>query len=437
MEWIIILLMLAVNAVFAAYEMALASVSRVRLEVLVNANRRGARSAAYMKDRLEASLAVIQLGITLAGAIAAATGGAGIDQWLSPKLEAIPGVSAGLAGFLSLLLFVIPLSAATIIFAELVPKMIGINNKEAVVLALSPAMNIVARIFRPVIVIFEAVVKHLVRAGQGGFKGQSAQDDRTGLLELRAATALARATRIIGPMEERIVMSAVQLSARTVAEAMVPAKDISTIPAGASMMDALIEAHMHMHTRYPVCKVAGDSQTIDGYVTFKDIVTALKVDPSGSGLSGIIRPISRIASKTTLAKALTDMIRDRVHIALVMDDSTVLGLLTMEDIVEELVGDIRDEYDHLPAHMHPIGDGWLVGGGVTIESLRNVLGDSIFQGVEPQLAFADWVDRVRNSSARCGDSIRTDGIDVLVRKVRRNRTAEAVVRKIDSGIKPG
>lgn len=429
MELIIIVLMLAVNALFAAYEMALASVSRARLEVLLKSNRRGAQSAVRMKDRLEASLAVIQLGITLAGAIAAATGGAGVDEWLTPWFEQTLGVSEGTAAFLALVSFVIPLSAVTIVAAELVPKMIGINNKESVVLALSPAMSAVSRVFHPVVFVFEAVVKKLVRAGQGGFSGARAQDDRSGLLELRAAAALARATRIIGPMEERIVMSAVQLSARTVAEAMVPAKDISTIPAGASLMDALISAHMHMHTRYPVCRDTDNPQSIDGYVTFKDVVTALKVDPSGSGLSGIIRPISRIESKTTLAKALTDMIRDRVHIALVMDDLTVLGLLTMEDIVEELVGDIRDEYDHLPAHIHPIGEGWLAGGGVTLESLGKALGGFVFPNADVQLTLAEWAERVREASAQCGDVIQVNGIEVQVRKVRRNRIAEAIVRK--------
>lgn len=429
MEWIIIVLMLAVNALFAAYEMALASVSRARLEVLIHANRRGARSAAGMKDRLEASLAVIQLGITLAGAIAAATGGSGVDEWMSPWFARTFGLSAKASEFLALVFFVIPLSAVTIVFAELVPKMIGINNKEAVVLVLSPAMNIVSQVFRPVVFVFETVVKHLVRAGQGGFRGQGMQDDRAGLLELRAATALARATRIIGPMEERIVMSAVQLSAQTVADAMVPAKDIATISAGMSLMDALIAAHTHMHTRYPVCRVADQPQSIDGYITFKDIVTALKVDPSGSGLSGILRPISRISAKTTLAKALTDMIRDRVHIALVMDGSAVLGLLTMEDIVEELVGDIRDEYDHLPAHLHPIGDGWLAGGGVTLETLDKALGGAVFPAADAQLMLTEWVERVRDTSVRCGDVIQGNGVEVMVRKVRRNRLAEAVVRK--------
>ncbi len=436
MELIIIVLMLAVNALFAAYEMALASVSRIRLEVLLRSNRRGARSAVRMKDRLEASLAVIQLGITLAGAIAAATGGAGVEEWLTPRFKEIFGLSEAASSVLALVCFVIPLSAVTIVAAELVPKMIGINNKEAVVLALSPAMSVVSRIFHPVVFIFEAVVKKLVRAGQGGISGERPQEDQSGLLELRAAAALARATRIIGPMEEQIVMSAVQLSARTVAEAMVLIRDIATIPADSSLLDALVEAHLHMHTRYPVCKVAGDLQTIDGYITFKDIVTALKIDPAAKGLSGIIRPISRIASDTTLAKALTDMIRDRVHIALVMNESKVLGLLTMEDIVEELVGDIRDEYDHLPMHIHSIGDGWLVGGGVTIGTLRNTLGGSVFVDADPQVAFADWVDRVRNASARAGDTIQIDGVDILVRKVRRNRAAEAVVRRTGDGSRP-
>jgi putative hemolysin len=435
-ELLIIVLMLTVNAVFAAYEMALAAVSRARLEVLLKANRRGARSAVHMKDRLEASLAVIQLGITLAGAIAAATGGAGVDEWLSPRLAQTLGTSVATSEFLALLLFVIPLSAVTIIFAELVPKMIGINNKEAVALALSPAMSVVSSIFRPVIFVFETLVKQLVRVGQSGITGEGSQEDRTGLLELRAAASLARATRIIGPLEERIVVAAAQLSARAVAEAMVQARDIATIPADASMMDALEAAHIHMHTRYPVCKENGNPQSIAGYVTFKDIVTAMKTDPACSGIRGIIRPLSKLDAKTTLAKALTDMIRERIHIALVMDGDRVLGLLTMEDIVEELVGDIHDEYDHLPSHIHPIGDGWLSGGGVLIESLKTTLGGPVFPDTDGRLMLADWADRARENSPRSGDTIRKDGVEVLVRKIRRNRVSEAVVRKATPRLQP-
>ena len=429
MEWIIIVLMLAGNAVFAAYEMALASVSRARLEILVRESRRGAQSAAFMKDRLEASLSVIQLGITLASAIAAATGGAEAGKWLSPWIKSALGVSAETAEVLALLTFVLPLSAITIVFAELVPKMIGINNKEAVVLTLSPAMRVVSRIFRPVVFVFEMIVKRLARVVQGRRVNEGLPEEQSGLLELRAAAALARATRVIGPLEERIVVSAVQLSTRTVAEALVPASDVATIPASASLMEALVVAHMHMHTRYPVCGEARNPQSIEGYVTFKDIVAALKIDQTGNGLRGILRPISRIEPKTTLAKALADMIQDRVHIALVAEETRVLGLLTVEDLLEELVGDLHDEYDRLPAHIHPIGGGWLAGGGALIASLREAMGDRVFSRADPKLTLADWVSGERGSSVLCGDLIQAEGMDVLVRKVRRNRVSEAVIHE--------
>jgi putative hemolysin len=371
---------------------------------------------------------VIQLGITLAGAIAAATGGAAVDERFSPWLVAAFGLSGGTAEFVALVLFVLPLSAITIVFAELVPKMIGINNREGVVLALSPVMKTVSMLFYPAVFVFEAAVKKVMRFGKDRVGAGGAKDDQSGLLELRAAASLARATRIIGPLEERIVMSAVQLSVRTVADAMIPGRDIATIPAGASLAEALIEAHLHMHTRYPVSAQPGDPQTITGYVTFKDIVTALKVDPSGAGLPGIVRPIRHVPANTKLSQALTDMIRDRVHIVLVTEGDKVQGLITMEDIVEELVGDIRDEYDRLPAHLNSIGDGWLAGGGLPMSELVKAMGGATLADADGKLTLAEWVERTRELSPRSGDTIAVSGAEIQVRKVRRNRVAEAMVR---------
>ena len=430
-ESIIIVLMLALNAVFASYEMAIAAVSRSRLLLLEQAGRRGARQAVYMKDRLEGSLAVIQLGITLAGAVAAATGGAGVEEWLAPHLVRHFGFSASVSEFLALALFVVPLSCLTIVFAELVPKMVGIRNKEAVVLVLSPAMKGVAHVFRPVVFVFEAIVKRVVGTAQAGERGgRPADEDQGGLMELRAAVALARATRVIGPLEEHIVNSAVQLSNRTVAEAMAPAADIAMIPSGMGMMDALLEAHLHMHTRYPVCTEPGNPDSISGYVTFKDIVTSLKMDPRGSGLRGIVRPIRRLDRGVSLAQALSEMMRDRIHIALVADGGRVLGLVTMEDIVEELVGDIHDEYDRLPAHVHAVGDAWLVGGGVQMGDLLDAVGTAWPTGVERAMTLSDWLARGDAAAlVRGGSTLRRDGLVIQVRKVRRNRVTEAVVRR--------
>ena len=431
MDVLVIAAMLVINGVFASYEMALASISLARLEVLAQAKRKGAACAVHMKARLEGSLAVIQLGITLAGAIAAATGGASVGDVLSPWLAAQFGFSARVANVFALVLFVVPLSAVTIIFAELVPKMVGINHKERVVLMLSPSMKAVSWLFYPAVFVFEKAVKLLMRLGslaQRGKRDEAAPADRSGLLELRAAAALARATRIIGPMEERIVVSAVQLSARKVAEVMVPAQEIMMVVSGTSLADVLIEAHTHMHTRYPVCKRAGDADSIEGYVTFKDIVSALKINPAGLGLRGIVRPIRRVAKQTNLAQALTEMIRDRVHIVLVIDGSKVSGLLTLEDVVEELVGDIHDEYDRLPSHVHAIGESVLAGGGASLGELVKVLGPTAFSGYDAKMLLADWAEHVKGASAKSGETLQADGMEMFVRKVRRNRATESVVR---------
>src|SRR5665213_3313852 len=113
--WLIIPLMIGLNAIFAAYEIALASVSAARLQALADQQRRGARTALHMKQNMEASLAVIQLGITLVGAIAAATGGARAEELIAPSLQERFGLSHGAADVISVALIVIPLSALTLV----------------------------------------------------------------------------------------------------------------------------------------------------------------------------------------------------------------------------------------------------------------------------------------------------------------------------------
>ena len=129
MTLLIILVMLALNALLAAYEMALASISRTKIAVLFQENHAGAQAALFMKDHLEGSLAVVQIGITLVGAMAAAMGGAGAEDVLKPLL-AQAGITGPLAHGISILCVVIPLSFVTIVFSELVPKTYAIKNKE-------------------------------------------------------------------------------------------------------------------------------------------------------------------------------------------------------------------------------------------------------------------------------------------------------------------
>ncbi len=140
LELTVMVAMIAVNSVFAAYEIALASVSLSRLEALVKRGLAGATSAVRMKTRMEASLAVVQLGITLVGVIAAATGGAGAEKSIEPFLLS-RGITAGYAHFIAMVLVVIPLTIVTIVFGELIPKVFALRNNERVCLTLSPPLE--------------------------------------------------------------------------------------------------------------------------------------------------------------------------------------------------------------------------------------------------------------------------------------------------------
>ncbi len=429
-EILVIAFMLAFNAIFAAYEMALASVSRVKLAAFISEKRHGAEEAAYMKDRMEGSLAITQLMVTLFGAIAAATGGAGVTDSLVPFFQEQYHFSEGLAKTLSLFVLVIPLSCLTLILGELVPKVFAINNKEWVCLELSPLMKFFAWILYPLILLFENIVKKIIGIGKKHWSPPKILEEQYSLHELKAAATLAKASRLIGTREEKIVLSAAQLSVRPVKSIMLSILDISMIPVNSTLSEALVRAHMDMHTRFPVCNQEGDPQTIQGYINFKDIVLALKLNPSNPSIQGITRPLKIVNQNTPISQVLEQMIQEKLHIALVSSDTgATVGMITLEDIIEELVGEIEDEFDYLPSYIHSYGTGWVMGGGVPMNVVCQTAGviwnQSGHEIHTPTLA--EWCDHRLGRTPKGGEVIEGNGLTVLVRKLRRKKLAEAIV----------
>ncbi|MFH0985529.1 MAG: hemolysin family protein [Candidatus Omnitrophota bacterium] len=429
-ELILIALMLMVNAIFASYEMALASISRARLAALCQQKKKGAEEAAFMKDRMEASLAVVQLGITFAGALAAATGGAGIQESFTPYLTDVLRIPDGIAEVVAVICLVIPLSVFTILFAELVPKMFALQNREWVLLSLSPAMKGIAWIAHPAVSVFEKTVKRVMTLSAGRVGRNAGGEEQQGLHELKAAATLARTSRLIGAAEEKIVLSAAEFSRRTVSGIMLPASDIVMIPVTDNLSDAFIKAHLDMHTRYPVCELEKDPQTIMGYVNFKDIINALKVNPSSPNIRGITRPIPSVNRNSRLSEVLSQLIHDKTHIALVRDEhDRVAGLIALEDLIEELVGNIEDEYDRLPGHVHPFGSSWIMGGGVPMSLVSSTLGYEF----KPQtttggpLTLAGWINEKLGRAPDPGEVVQLEGLTVMARKLRRKKIYEGTV----------
>jgi putative hemolysin len=440
-DWVIIAAMVLLNGIFAAYEIALASISHARLQLLLQQKRFGASTAVRMKQSMEASLAVVQLGITLVGVIAAATGGAEAQEDFAPALAARLGIaeSSALVEVLALAVVVVPLTITTIIVGELIPKVFALRNKEWVCLGLSPLMMGFAYLVWPIVWLLETIVKAAVLFGERflfRWTTSASRDESAHLQELRATTALARASRLIGAREERIILSAARLSSRPVIEIALPAEHISLLTVDNSLADCLIAAHLDMHTRFPVSQRPGDPQAIVGYVNFKDIVAQLRLAPRNPSISAILRPIPMFLSTEPIAHVLELMMREHTHIALVRSaEGRTMGLVTLEDILEELVGEIEDEHDRLPAHVATSEAGWVVGGGISLARLREVTGLDLEADLPDNAprTLNQWMSGHLGRPVQGGDTIERNGLRLLVRKIRRGGVMEAQITRDGRG----
>ncbi|MBF0216621.1 MAG: HlyC/CorC family transporter [Candidatus Omnitrophica bacterium] len=430
-SFIIIILMLALNAVFAAYEMALASVTRARLKGLIQEKRKGSEEALFMKERIEGSLAVIQVGITVVGAVAAAVGGAGVDDAMAPFLVERFKISLLIADIMALIVFIIPLCVFTIIFGELVPKNFALKNREWVCLKLSPSMKTLYYVFFPVVSFLEWIVKLITDMGTRKIEGLD-EYSIPNVHELKAAASVARASRLIGIREEKIVHSAVELSTRSVREIILPVDEIFAIPIDIQLVEVLIRAHKDMHTRFPVCTRAGDPQSITGYVNFKDIIYVLHSNPSDPSLKSIVRPVKSFYGDMKISAVMEEMIQGGQHIGLIKEKSEkIIGMVTLEDILEELVGEIHDEYDRLPAYVNAYGIGWVMGGGVPLEKVAQATGVALSklrpEGVQGLNTLAQWCQYVTKGELKGAEAFYEGGLSVTVRKFRRKQVLEAFV----------
>jgi len=430
-EIVIILIMLGFNSLFAAYELALASVNINKLRQLAEEGKKGAAAALSMKNRMEASLAVVQIGITLVGAIAAATGGAGAEEKISPWITSQFNVHGKLADLLAITVVVLPLSAFTIVIGELVPKTFALRKAEWVCLKFSYPMKLFLLLVYPAVLFFEWITQKLTGLLMSGLPSdqQHMSDAEAGLHELRAQAQMLRTTRVIGAQEERIILGASKLSRQKVRDILVPAQDIVMLYTGDTLADHLIVAHLEAHTRLLVTQRKDDPQGIIGYVNVKELLFVAKTHPETPHVEAITRPAMMLDPDLTVGAAFARMMAEHAHLALIKDVAgKVHGMITLEDILEEVVGDIQDEFDRLPRHITPLGRQWVVGGGATLQRIRQATGHMGFGAdFPPQTPLWELVDKAYEPVAKGGDVIVIDNVRILVRKVRRQSVFEVMI----------
>jgi putative hemolysin len=353
----LVVLFVLVGGVFAAAEISLVSLRDGQARQLAQRGRRGLVVAELNEDP-NRFLAAVQVGVTLMGFLSAAFGGATLSGHLSPVLEEL-GLTEAVAETAALVLVTIGISYLSLVLGELVPKRLGLQRAEAFALALGPMIDRISRLSRPVIWLLSKSTDLVVRMLGGD---PHAQKERMSDEELRE---LVGSHHTLGAEERHIVEEVFEAGDRLIREVMVPRTDVDFLDASTPVYKAAREALTLPHSRYPVIRTSADD--VIGFVHVRDLL-----DPDMAGRSirvaELARDILTLPGTRPILAALNDLRREGIHMARVADEyGGTAGIVTMEDLVEELIGDIRDEYDtdvHRPTR--------LLTGEVELDGLLNL-----------------------------------------------------------------
>ena len=371
LEIAIIFALIVANGFFAASEIALVSARRGRLEQRAEAGSKGARQAITLSENSDRFLATVQVGVTLIGTIASAFGGARLSAALAVSLRKAPvvGPYADVVAFTIVVLFI---TYFTLVIGELVPKRLGLNHAEGIATRVAPAMSAIASVARPVIATLTFSVGVVLRLlGQRATREHDVTEEDIVYLTHAGAT-----TGTVEAGEERLIRRVFKFTDRRVDEVMTARPDIIAIDASMPLEEIRELFLTSGHSRLPVYTDTLDE--IIGILLAKDLLRALAPGQPTPDIRSLLRQATFVPERQRIADLLTVFRREGAHVALAVDEyGQVAGLVTLKDILEELVGDIRDAYDsgEEEEEIRRLDDGsWLVSGGASHELVREQIG---------------------------------------------------------------
>jgi putative hemolysin len=387
---LLILLLVAANAFFAAAEFALVSVRDTRIQQLIDAHRIGARTVQRLHQNLDQVVNGVQLGITLTSLSLGWIGEPVLARIMEQVLGQVPHASVYAHTIAIVLTFTI-ITYLHVILGELVPKTLALQQAERVALAVAAPMDVFLTLARPFLYIMQKSGSYVLRLfGGRPMRGSVIHSPD----ELKLIVTASRQVGQIPELQEEMIHNALELENITVREVMVPRPNIFSLPADMTLDEALARVVEEQHSRVPVFDAQRGPEHIIGVLYAKDLMRwmrlRLSLNPSQSvasriakmQISQVMRNVLVVPETKVLLELLTEFKVRKRHLAIVVDEfGSTAGVITVEDVLEQIVGEIEDEFDIQPVEQTSLAEdaGMLLDGSSNVRDL-----DSQYQLVLPR-----------------------------------------------------
>ncbi len=331
----VVLVFILIGGFFAAAEIALVSLRESQVTRLAERGSRG-RAVARLHNHPNMFLSAVQVGVTFSGFLSAAFGASTIADDFTPVLEGW-GIPSEVAGPMSLVLITLVIAYLSLVLGELAPKRLALQRAEGFGLFAAPVIELLAKVSKPLIWLLSHSSDLVVRLAGGDPKASREQISE---LELRD---LVEGHSELDDEERRLLREVFTANDQQLREVMVPRTEVDFLDAGTPVFKAIKDTARMPHSRYPVLR--GSADDVAGFIHVRDLY-----DPELTGRSvrvgELARPVLMLPGTNRVLTSLQQMRSEGQHLAIVVDEyGGTAGIVTLEDLVEELVGEIRDEYD--------------------------------------------------------------------------------------------
>ncbi len=414
------------NGLFVAAEFAFVKIRSERVDTLVLEGRAAAGMVREATRKLDSYLAVSQVGITISSLGLGALGEPAVSAIIEPLLGPL-GFPQEAIQFIAFAVGFAIITFSHVVFGELAPKTIAIQSAEKISLAVAPFMKVFYYLFLPLIFVFNGTANAFTKLL--GYPPASEAEEAPSESEIR--TLISRSTRqgMLEEEEEEMVGAIFELNDKPVREIMVPRPDVMALQASMGLKDLVSVAAAGNYTRYPIYE--GESpERIIGAVHLKDVLRA--VESEGSLESGItardlMRKVLVVPENRRIDEILGDFQSQEIQMAVVIDEwGSFEGIVTIEDILEEIVGEIRDEFDQEEPAVRRLPDGsYSIDGRIPIEVANEAL-DTNFES-EDFDTIGGFVMGSLGRVPEIGDEIQADGHILRVDDTDGSRVASVLV----------